>query len=135
MAAYSSGFLGNEIGLVNLDTGQILPPLREDALGSGGAMLMVTPLVLAVDKSTLSIWHWPKRLRVLNETVPEALDWSYSDNQLISYAPGRKPFAIAIDPDMLAHQLCRLSDREFTPDEISLLPEGTSHERPCADIR
>ena len=137
MAAYDAFPFGT--GLVSLDTGQAAPSLDEENSNSN-PLLMVSSLLLTanfIDGSfgeSLDIWYWPKRLLIAKVTVPETRDWSFSDDHLISYGPGRKPFTIPLDPNMLAHQLCQISDREFTPDEMALLPAGMSHQRPCLDI-
>ncbi len=69
---------------------------------------------------------------MINEvTVPGGPDWFVSGDRLQLLGAGTEPFAIPLDPDMLANQLCRISDRELTLDEMSLLPTGESHERPA----
>ncbi|MGP4018816.1 WD40 repeat domain-containing protein [Saccharopolyspora sp. 5N708] len=117
------------IGLVDLDEMRVLPVLQspdqedEELVGFSGNYLFTTT------EEQVHIWRWDQS-RLIASIKKEAEPAIDGSNFFPNGFPGyRKP--LSLDPEEWFRDLCRLSNRDFTEQELRLLPEGVSHDRPC----
>jgi hypothetical protein len=117
--------------LVDLRTMEKQPEINGDVAEIIG---LTDKHLFASDGSTLQVWDWRDRRLVMGsvrlDTSPHSLALE-GDVFLLDRTPGRR-IPIPLEPEQWFRDLCRLSDREFTPQEKGSLPDGVDHERPCA---
>jgi hypothetical protein len=128
VAATISG-MGTSVALINLDELTELPSLNgkiDQIYGLSGKYLFANATL------DFQVWNWQQPRLVTSVTLydSDAQREVEGDELIPNRLPGhREP--IPLDPDAWFRDLCRISDREFTPEEERLLPEGVSHEPPC----
>jgi WD40 repeat protein len=128
----------NRIEQWNLDTRRPLPAIHSDTNKVIGFYRDL--LVLSLGDS-IQLWRADTSTRLgeakLNLDTLEAL---YLHNDKLVYVthhrsePGTYmmlPVALPIDPHAWFQRLCQINDRDFTPNELTRLPQDASRERPC----
>ncbi|KAA5833645.1 hypothetical protein F1721_15365 [Saccharopolyspora hirsuta] len=78
------------------------------------------------------VWDWRQHRLVTSITLDGTGETSSVEGDALvpNTAPGRRD-AIPLDPDAWFDDLCRISARDFTEDELRQLPEGVSQDPPC----
>ncbi|MCX2730212.1 trypsin-like peptidase domain-containing protein [Saccharopolyspora sp. NFXS83] len=130
-AAVTGGY-PNRITLVDLDEQVVLPKINADtgnALGFTGEYLFTGD-----DSDGFQIWNWKdRRLAGTVPSNPTGTDAPAIEGDvfLADSTPSRRS-PVPLDPERWFRDLCRLSDRDFTEPETSILRQlGVSTERPC----
>ncbi|MEV5538809.1 trypsin-like peptidase domain-containing protein [Saccharopolyspora shandongensis] len=75
------------------------------------------------------VWDWRQR-RALSSKLDLSNAALEEEGFLLDRRPGQREL-ISMNPEVWFDDLCRLSDRDFTDQELQLLPEGAGQDRPC----
>lgn len=118
------------ISLFDLTTMEPLPPLTavdQDPIGMMGDYLF------ARGESELYVWQWRERVQVTsldlhNNWQPQSIE---EDGFVLDDRPLHREL-VPYDPQVWFDDLCRISDREYTPQEKALLERlGVDDTPPC----
>ncbi|MCI2419042.1 trypsin-like peptidase domain-containing protein [Saccharopolyspora sp. K220] len=118
------------IAVVDLESDavpQSLPAQTSQLIGIAGRYLFAEEGTAGVQ-----VWDW----RESRKLTTVDLDTNYEAQAVEgnAYLPDRRPGnheRIPLDPETWFYDLCRISDRDFTPQERASLPDGVSDEPPC----
>ncbi|MGP4015546.1 nSTAND1 domain-containing NTPase [Saccharopolyspora sp. 5N708] len=119
------------IAVVDLGSERVLrslPAQTSQLIGISGTYLFAEEGMGA----DIQIWDWDKNRKM----ATAELDTNYEAQTVEgnAYLPDRRPGyheRIPLDPETWFRDLCRISDRGFTPQELASLPAGVSTEPPC----
>ncbi|WP_232376866.1 nSTAND1 domain-containing NTPase [Amycolatopsis aidingensis] len=89
-------------------------------------------LVTASGAGELRVWDLATAGQVAGVRIPgEPAGWAERDGTLTAMAAGG-PVSVRLDPEHWFAHLCRINDRDYTPEEHAALPAGADPGRPCA---
>ncbi|MBP2327079.1 WD40 repeat protein/adenylylsulfate kinase-like enzyme [Kibdelosporangium banguiense] len=89
-------------------------------------------LIADAGSGTVQVWDPETGIAVASVRVPGPTSaWAIRDNVLVA-ATANRPVAIDMTPQHWIDQLCRINNRDYTPEERELLPAGADPARPCS---
>ncbi|MER7013959.1 trypsin-like peptidase domain-containing protein [Saccharopolyspora sp. NPDC000359] len=121
---------GTSIALFDLTTMTPLPPLNasgQDVIGISGDYLF------AVGTSDLYVWQWRDRVQVASLDLGNNYQQQTVEDGTFTLddRPAHRE-VLPLDPQQWFDDLCRISDREYTPQEAELLAQlGVDNTPPC----
>lgn len=78
----------------------------------------------------INVWKIKDGQLLATASLPGLTPARLSGDTLTDYG-GNGPFSISLDPNVWFKDLCRIADRDITPDEKPLYPVGAKEDRPC----
>lgn len=120
---------GHSVALIDLDNLTPLPPLVGKIYKIDG---ITSEYLFAEETLDFQVWDWREHRLVAAITLDDTdARRAVEGGELIpNRLPGHQE-RIPLDPEVWFRDLCRISDRDFTDEELGLLPEGVSRDRPC----